>query len=502
MSRNAELEMQVQQLIFSINPATALPYSTNVFQVADGQGTRRWQDVFQTISTQSVIDGAPLGYLPSTIYSISNDTSTFSSIVATSYSTLSTQIGTGGIPGSITGQQLESTSTWFLYTGQYISTAALVSSMTPFLNGSLSFMSNIQSTVIGLGSARYVSTPTLISTTAGLNNQGFSTVRGLGRAGYVSTLSLQSTVDGLGSADYLSSLTLYSTVTGLLYPETEPGGHMGIVVTGTSDPPFRTFSTLTSNYLSTNEYFNTVNAPAFGIVFGSQLPSTYTGVVSSLGSLGYISTQTLLSTSAGIQAAKQNIFIDNTGNVSIFNSEVYLSSVNAITFLSSFVNSTVVYQGQNGIQGGLVTANSNLTFSTAVLQLDKFSSLIVSSTRLTAELYPTFMFAPITNGALASKAQTMTTYVQYSTHYLSSIHETVVPATSAQNNFSNFFNQPIKISLNGTDLLGRYQEPYVLTHYLEGGVSYNLNVGFRSSNLQAFYASTNSYFLTLQNLSF
>lgn len=502
MSRNAELEEQLQQLIFSIDPYTARPYPADSFQVADGQGTRRWQDIFQTISSQSATGSVPLDYLPSTIVSISNDTSTFSTIVATSYSTLSTQIGEGGIPGSITTFQLQSTTQWVLYTSQFVSSAALVSSMTPFLNGSLSFMSNIQSTVIGLGSARYVSTPTLFSTTAGINGQLVSTTRGLGSAGYVSSLSLQSSVVGLGTIGYISSLTLYSTITGMLFPASEPGGSLGVVVTGTTDPPFRNFSTLTSNYLATNQYFNTVNAPVFGIVFGSQLPSTYNGLVSSLGSVGYISTQTLLSTSAGIQAAKQNIFIDNTGNVSIFNSDVYLSSVNAITFLSSFVNSSITYKGENGVLAGRVSGNSNMAFSTANLQLDIFSSLITSSTRLVAEFYPTVAFDAITNGALTSKAQPMITQIQYGAHVLSTVHETLVACTSAQNNFSNFFQQPIKVNIDGRDVLGRYEEPYRLTHYLPGGFSFNLNVGFRSSNISAFFASTNSYFLTLQNLTF
>jgi hypothetical protein len=119
-----------------------------------------------------------------------------------------------------------------------------------------------------------------------------------------------------------------------------------------------------------------------------------------------------------------------------------------------------------------------------------------------AEFYPTFYFDALTNGSLASKAQQMQTYVQYSTHVLSTLHETVVPCTSAQNNYSNFFQQPMKIHINGLDVLNRYEEPYRLTHYLPGAVSFNVNVGFRSSNIGSFFASTNSYFLTLQNLTF
>ena len=162
MSRNVLSEAEYKESILSINPLTNLPYSTSMIQAADGQGTRHWQSVFATISSQSVQDGAGLGYLPSTIFSMSNDTASFSTIVATSYSTLSTQIGAGGIPGSITTYQLQSTVSWVQVTAKYVSTGDLVSSMTPFLTGNLSFMSNIQSTVIGLGSTRYISSPQLL----------------------------------------------------------------------------------------------------------------------------------------------------------------------------------------------------------------------------------------------------------------------------------------------------------------------------------------------------
>ena len=110
MSRANTLELQLQDLIFSINPLTAQPYPQNSFQVADGQGTRTWQNVFQTISSQSAASGVTgLGYLPSSFAQLYGAASSISTIVATSYSTLSTQIGNGGIPGSITSFQLQST---------------------------------------------------------------------------------------------------------------------------------------------------------------------------------------------------------------------------------------------------------------------------------------------------------------------------------------------------------------------------------------------------------
>lgn len=496
------MSQQLQQAVyFTLNPATNRPYPADLFQVADGQGTKRWQTVFDTISSQSATDGAPLGYLPSTLFSISNDTSTFSSIIATSYSTLSTQIGEGGIPGSITSEQLQSTVTWVQRDSYYVSTFDLVSSMTPFLNGSLSFMSNIQSTVIGLGSANYVSTPTLISTTTGLGQQDLSTLTGLGSVGFISSLSLQSTVRGLSQASYVSTSALFSTVTGMLYP-LGSGGSLGVVVTGTNAAPFKNFTTLTAGYLASNVYFNSTNAGSYGLVNGSDLPSTTVGLLSSLGTYGYVSTATLLSTSKGIQDAKQNIYIDRSGAVSIFNSQVYLSSVGAITFLSSFVNSTITYQGENGPIVGLTTNNSNLSFSTASLQFDRFSSLITPETRITAEVYPTFQFLPMTLGALVSKTFPMTTHIQYGATWLSTQHDTVVVGHSAADGFSNYYQQPIKISVPGVDVTSNYAHPYVLYHEMPGAISYNLNVGFRDSNIGLFFGSTNSYFLSVQNLTF
>lgn len=502
MSRTNETELQIQELLYSINSNTRQPYPANSFQVADGQGTRVWQDVFQTISSQSGMIGSQIGYLPSSFNAIYGSASTISTVVATSYSTLSTQIGMGGIPGSITGFQLQSTVAWITGPAKYISTGDLVSSMTPLFNGSLSFTSNIQSTVIGLGSARYISSATLLSSCVGLNTQTQSTVRGLGSFGYISSLSLQSTVNHLGRASYVSTASLASSMAGLMFPASQSGGFLGVVVTGTSDPPYINFNNLAQQYLLSTKYFNQSNASFYGLVLSSNLPSTTTGLISSLGTYGYVSTQTLLSTSQGIQAAKQNIYIDRAGSMSIYGSQVYISTVEAITFLSSFVNSTLTYQGQNGNLTGTTVSNSNLVFSTMNLQFDRFSSLITPSSRITVEAYPTFEFDTLTNGTVVSKAIPMNTYIQYGNTYLSSYFQTIVPGVNSANGFSNFYQQPIKFSIPGSNVSGLFQNPYVLTHNLPGGISYQTNIGFRSPSLNVFYASTNSYFLTVQNLSF
>jgi hypothetical protein len=136
------------------------------------------------------------------------------------------------------------------------------------------------------------------------------------------------------------------------------------------------------------------------------------------------------------------------------------------------------------------------------LQFDKFSSLITAASRITAEVYPTFQFDSITTGAVASVAVPMNTFIQYGNAFLSTSHQTQVAGVNANNGYSNFYQQPIKISIPGSQVLGAYQNPYVLSHSLPGGISFATNVGFRSGNVNAFFASTNSYFLTVQNLSF
>jgi hypothetical protein len=388
-------------------------------------------------------------------------------------------------------------------TSKYISTADLVSSMTPFFNGSLSFMSNIQSTVTGLGTARYVSTATLQSTSVGLVAQNLSTVRGLGSSGYVSTLSLQSTIDRLGLLSYISSSALTSTVASILYPATSPGGSLGVIVTTSTDPALVNFNTVISQYLGSTNYFNQTNASGFGVVYGVSLPSTTSGIIRSLGTLNYVSTATLQSTSQGIQAAKQNIYIDRSGATNITNSQVFISSVGAITFLSSFVESSITYKGQNGLMTGTVTTNSNLSFSTANLQFDAFSSLITSNSRITVQVFPTFQFDTLTAGANASQLYPMVTTVQYGTNYLNMSNETRVAGTTAVNGYSNIFQQSLKFSIPGSQVIsGGYTAPYVLSHSMTGAISYQTNIGFRSPSMTAFYASTNSYFLTVQNLSF
>jgi hypothetical protein len=101
---------------------------------------------------------------------------------------------------------------------------------------------NAISTVTGLGSAGYVSSLSLLSTTGGLQTE-------FGTAGFLSSLNLLSTIAGLGSSDYISTLSLTSTVAGLgqIYLSSGGGGSGGLT---TLPCTISTFSLLTSSILA------------------------------------------------------------------------------------------------------------------------------------------------------------------------------------------------------------------------------------------------------------
>ena len=118
----------------------------------------------------------------------------------------STVIGLGSA-GYISTASLTSTVRG-LGTAGYISTASLVSTFSA--SGGL-----FASTIIGLGTAGYISTASLVSTFSASGGLFASTVRGLGTAGYISTASLTSTVAALGTASAL--LVPYSTLNTTTY---------------------------------------------------------------------------------------------------------------------------------------------------------------------------------------------------------------------------------------------------------------------------------------------
>jgi hypothetical protein len=413
---------------------------------------------------------------------------------ATSSQLISSIIGIGGT-GIVSSGQLVS-SIEGLGTYGYISSPQLGSTTAGLVNNL--FPPYFTSTVIGLGSAGYVS-----------SSQLNSTVRGLGTVGYISSSQLVSTVIGLGSAGYISTASLVSTVVGL---ETTKG------------PLVSTVAGLgTIGYISSSQLQSTViGLGGTGVISTGQLVSTIEG----LGTYGYVSTASLLSAnqyffSTGNYISTGNLVsttrgllgsftIVNSGDIYITNGTVNVTNANDITYLSSFLYSTITYKGNNGS----FTASNNdaiLYFSTANLQLDQFSSYITSRSMISIEVIPTILFDKLAytlNDWTAAPAKVpqqiyMSSFVQFGpkNYFSSQMSETMMFPLAYDSNTSNMFNQPIKINLTGNLVTSVYnQRPFTLSHYLPNGRSLGNNNGFSNSNITCFFGSTNSLFLSIQNL--
>jgi hypothetical protein len=137
---------------------------------------------------------------------------------------------------------------------------------------------NVLSTVAGLGSSRYISslslTSSLISTTNFINQSFSSFSTAFGPGGGVTTANLLSTVASLGSIGYISSASLTSSLV-----STTAG-----------------LQSYISSFIDPQELASSVLQFISSTYFTSQLTSTVTG----LGSSGYVSSASLLSTTSNI----------------------------------------------------------------------------------------------------------------------------------------------------------------------------------------------------------
>lgn len=447
-----------------------------------------------------------------TLFIDSQDVSTLSTAVGGTFETLSSSLGYNEY-GWATSTQLQSSIVGLGGTG-IISTGQLVSSL------------------IGLGTLGYISSPQLTSTTAGTVDNLFpplfaSTLQGLGTAGYISSSQLTSTsqglnglvlpplfastVQGLGTARYISSTQLTSTTAGITGNVFAPNYASTVEGLGTA------------GYISSSQLISSINGlGGTGLVSTGQLVSTIIG----LGTVGYVSTGSLVSTSAflfstGTYLSTGNLIsttrgllgsfsIVNSGNIYIAGgATLNVTNANSIIYLSSFLNSTITYRGNNGTLTGSNTT-SQLYFSTANLQLDSFSSYITATSVVSIDAYPTFLFDRLAytlsdwNANVAKVPQRifMSTFVQFGRNYFSSqMSQTMMYPIAYDSNTSNTFNQPIRISLPGSLVTATYaQQPYTLNHYLPNGISFGTTNGFSNSNITVFFGSTNSVFLSIQNL--
>jgi hypothetical protein len=229
-----------------------------------------------------------------------------------------------------------------------------------------------------------------------------------------------------------------------------------------------------------------------GYISSSQLTSTIRG----LGSIGYVSLATL-STTVGLRL---NVFFNTANTLSINgnNNVVSISSMNAPFFFSTIFNSSITYKGNNGSLNATVSTN-DFYISTLNTQLDSFSSYINSKTNLTLDIYPNIFLGNInTNGA--SRTFTVSSFLQYGrTPIFSSIHQTWLYGIN--NNASNMFAASMRLNISGSLIHSNYLQPYTLVHrIIDAGLS-GPNTFSSNNNVNLFFDSTTSYYLTIQNLT-
>jgi hypothetical protein len=218
---------------------------------------------------------------------------------------------------------------------------------------------SLYSTIRGLGTVGYISSSQLLSTTKGLEEyvssfidtgelissilpfisssyfttQLTSTVQGLGTSGYVSTASLYSTIDGLGTSGYISSLSLTSSIDGL----GTSGYISSLSLTSSID------GLGTSGYVSSLSLISSIEGlGTLGYISSLSLTSSIDG----LGTLGYISSSQLVSTTKGLEEYVSS-FID-TGEL-ISSILPFISS----SYFTTQLTSTVQGLGTSGYVSSL-----------------------------------------------------------------------------------------------------------------------------------------------------
>ena len=403
------------------------------------------------ISTNYILSTDGVGDLQwqSVIDNISSVNPYLGNLSTTIYS-LSNQFLTfsnGLIPGTVTIPNLTSTTAGIYDPKIYISTGNLFSTSASLLSSILIFntissvyisSAQLQSTVIGLGTIGYLSAPTL-----------YSTIRGLGTLGYVSTSYVINIINNLGSSNYISTASLVSSI----------------------------------NNLGSLQYVSSA----------------------SLFSTAITANNALFSTTADILNKRQNIYLNQAGALIISGSNVNvtISSISSYYFYKTFYNSSITYRGNNNLVSPLIPAGSyDFYVSSLDTQLNNFSSYINSKTSINLEVYPNIIFPQITTNC-NSQIYHVSSFLQYNGSSINILHQTKF--ISMNNNSSNLFQQPIRINIPGNYLDNGvrtfYTSPYLLTHRFVNVFASNTNVGFTSNNVNLYFDSTSSYYLSIQNIA-
>ena len=508
VSTTVNLQSNLNQLMSPAAISTFVVYGTNTFTSGVSIGILNINP--QDVSTLSSGIGYNLtGFLISSFL--------FSTVIG---------LGTVGYLSSAVIQPSLNSTIQGLGSLGFLSTGATQPSLNSTVQGlgSLGFLStgatqpSLNSTIQGLGSLGFLSTSVgqvnLNSTVEGLGSLGFlstslnqininSTVEGLGSLGFLSTVqpSLNSTIQGLGTFGFLSSIssiqpTLNSTLQGLGtygFISTSVGQvNLNSTIEGLGTFGFLSTAVTQGNLNSTIQGLGTVGFLSSISSIQPTLNSTLTGLTS----LGYVSTSMLYSTSIGLA---NSFYIVNTGQIYITGGTAIIGNASNVIYLSSFLHSSITYSGNNGAftASNAGAGSQPLYFSSANFKLDSFSSYITNKSLISIEAYPNILFSKIALPASAPVLIYISTMLQDGVNFMSTnLSQTVFYPTDTTN--SNFFNQPIRITFPGNTLT--YRNPYVLTHYLPNAVTSNITQGLYTSNVTLAFGSTNSLFVSIQNL--
>ena len=500
--------------------------ANGIFQI---NGASITGDVSKGNLTSTVVGLGTVGYISTIVFGSIVSTANLSGLISTanlggliSTANLSGVISTANLSGLISTANLSGVISTGNLSG-VISTANLSGVIsTANLSGLISSQ-NLVNLISSANLNGLVSTANfsgLMSTTF-FDSKITSTLTGLGTAGYLSTILVSALSTGTvntSSITFIDSTTTPPNAGQISQLNVSSGSLLfnGAYATG-AGAAVGVSQILPGIGITVNPGVGTgavtVNANLLDFISTSLFNSKTTSTVVGLGTAGYISSSQLQSS---VVALKQSFFVVNGNTLYIQGSgnTITISSLASVVYLSSFLQSTVTYKGSNGnIAPKWSVGTQPISFTTANLQLDSFSSLITPNAIVNIEVLGNFMFSPLALPQTPVPIY-MSSFVQSgasgNSNYLSSqMFQTMFFPTQYNSGvagglyggLSNYISPTIKLSLPGSVVQGFYPNtPIVLGHYLPNAVTLNLTQGFLNSNATVFFGSTNSVFVSVQNM--
>jgi hypothetical protein len=184
----------------------------------------------------------------------------------------------------------------------------------------------------------------------------------------------------------------------------------------------------------------------------------------------------------------------------------------SIIYISTFMQSSVTYSGTNGTMSGTVLPNpdtgTNMMFSTCVVPFNTMSSFMNANSRINLDVFPTFAFNELNTMSTRSLVTPISTFLQYgslspsvnNSNLLKYVNTSYLIANSKTSGFSNYFQQQIRLQIPGSAISGAWSSNYILYHYMPDALTININPGLKASSITVNYSSTNSVFISVQNL--